>query len=196
MGSRSTSLPLFAGSKASLTPHRLVNLFHPHLIWFFQHLLTGMCIKLILFDLKFNSIFFSCLTLMTAKSSKMHLRPKLEAAMMSSCRQELPAATALAVAMVRGLVKRMRSSAVAFLGMSSVASNAWETLTELRAYKQKSGILSSVNMMSPDLPKSSCVANLGKQLCHVPVSTALSCTCISNVEILVHMKTEGWHQSY
>lgn len=76
---------------------------------------------------------------MTPKSSKMHLRPKFDAAIMSSCLQELPAATALAVAVVSGLVKRMRSSAVALRGISSELSNACkkESLVPL-AYRKKS----------------------------------------------------------
>ncbi len=41
----------------------------------------------------------------------MTCRPRLAAAMMSSCLQELPAATALAVATVMGLVCRISSSA-------------------------------------------------------------------------------------
>jgi hypothetical protein len=46
----------------------------------------------------------------------------LAATMTSSCRHELPAATALAVAMVMGLVKRIRSSADAFLSVPGVLS--------------------------------------------------------------------------
>lgn len=68
---------------------------------------------------------------MTANNSNMHFRPRLEAEMISSCLQELLAATALAVAMVSGLVNRIRSSAVALRITSSELSKAWRRVNNI-----------------------------------------------------------------
>ena len=49
---------------------------------------------------KFLSLFIYALDLQTNKKSDADFRPKLAAAMISSCRHDCPAATALAVAIV------------------------------------------------------------------------------------------------
>lgn len=56
----------------------------------------------------------------------MALRPMLAQMMTSSWRPEFPAATALAVAVVIGLVSRIRSSAVAFFSGKVPASYDYE----------------------------------------------------------------------
>lgn len=55
------------------------------------------------------------ITLHVLSMSEIALRLRLAVWMMSSCRAELPAATALAVAMVMPLVMRMNSSGVVVL---------------------------------------------------------------------------------
>lgn len=55
------------------------------------------------------------LTLQVLSMSDMALRLRLAVWMMSSCRAEFPAATALAVAMVMPFVMRMNSSGVVVL---------------------------------------------------------------------------------
>lgn len=66
-------------------------------------------------------------TLQARSMSAMARRLRLAVAMTSSCRQELPAATALAVAMVIPLVIRMKSSGVEVLaGGSGEQKTCWE----------------------------------------------------------------------
>lgn len=67
------------------------------------------------------------LTLQTPRRSKIALRPMLAATITSSWFPELPAATALVVAVVIGLVYWIRSSAVAFLSGMLDESYTWMT---------------------------------------------------------------------
>lgn len=64
-------------------------------------------------------------TLQECNISAMARRLRLAVAMMSSWRQELPAATALAVAMVMPLVVRMNSSGVVVLNGGSELQNTY-----------------------------------------------------------------------
>lgn len=57
--------------------------------------------------------------------SAMARRLRLAVAITSSCRQELPAATALAVAMVMPFVMRMKSSGVEVLAGGTWEQNTW-----------------------------------------------------------------------
>lgn len=65
------------------------------------------------------------ITLHVLSMSEIALRLRLAVWMMSSCRAELPAATALAVAMVMPLVMRMNSSGVVVLLGASLDWNTW-----------------------------------------------------------------------
>lgn len=66
--------------------------------------------------------------------SAMALRLRLAVAIMSSWRQEFPAATALAVASVMPLVMRMNSSGVVVFGGGSGLTNTWKVIKQVTSY--------------------------------------------------------------